>query len=75
MIQEEVVCPFVVKVVGEFVEIEGFDFAGDSSRVAALCRRNSKKYEVDISSLQWDKTPPKGFEWIEAYKAWLKGQA
>ena len=30
-----------------------------------------KDYKIDINSLGWLKQKPEGFEWIEAYQAWL----
>lgn len=71
MMEENILCPFKAKVVGEVVEVEGFDLPGDSTSVQAVCRRNDKKYKVDVTSLEWEGKPPRGVEWIEAYKTWL----
>ena len=74
MMEDNISCPFKAKVVGEIVEVEGFDLPGDSTSIQALCLRNGKKYKIDVTSLEWDGKPPKGVEWIDAYKAWLGPQ-
>ena len=32
-----------------------------------------KDYRIDIFSLEWPRQKPEGFEWVEAYRAWLAG--
>ena len=38
--------------------------------VAAVCRYKGKEYKIDVTSLEWPKKKPEGFEWIEAYQHW-----
>jgi hypothetical protein len=73
MIEDEVVCPFRAKVVGEDVEVTGFEWPKDGFGLYAVCQRKGKKHRVDINSLEWVKPKPKGFQWIEAYLAWRQG--
>ena len=70
MIEDQVVCPFRAKVVGEEVKVIGFEWPDVGNVFYAVCERNRKKYRVDLSSLEWIKPYPEGFEWIEAYLAW-----
>ena len=70
MIEDQVVCPFRAKVVGEEVEVTSFEWTGGGKVFYALCERKGKKHRVDLSSLEWIKPYPQGFEWIEAYLAW-----
>jgi hypothetical protein len=70
MIEDQVACPFRVKVVGEDVTVTGFEPAQGGYGLYAICERNGKKYRVDVNSLEWVKPFPEGFEWIEAFAAW-----
>lgn len=70
MIEDNMSCPFPARVVGELVEVEGFDSKGRNTVIYAICRRSRKKYLVEVTTLEWEGKPPKGAEWIEAYKAW-----
>ena len=70
MVEDNVVCPFRARVIGEEVEVTGFEHARGFPGLKAVCQYKGKKYLVDITSLEWVKPRPKGFEWVEAYFAW-----
>jgi len=70
MIEENVVCPFKAKVIGEEVEVVELAAPDTGFGLDAVCRYKGKDYKVDINSLEWPKQKPEGFEWIEAYQAW-----
>ncbi|MBI3319946.1 MAG: hypothetical protein HYZ89_05115 [Candidatus Omnitrophica bacterium] len=73
MIQDHLPCPFTALVVGEPVRVMGFDFGEPyETTVMAVCRRN-KRYKTNVTSLEWEGRAPPGAEWIEAYRAWLRG--
>jgi hypothetical protein len=74
MIEDNVVFPFRAKVVGEEIEITAFQWPTGGVGFKAVCKRKGKKYLVDITSLEWTEPHPEGFEWIEAYLAWLEWQ-
>jgi hypothetical protein len=71
MIEENVVCPFKAKVIGEEVEVVEVGGPEHGFGIDAVCRYKGKDYKLDINSLEWPKQKPEGFEWIEAYQAWL----
>jgi hypothetical protein len=71
MIEENVVCPFPAKVIGEDVEVVELRAPQAGFGLDAVCRYKGKDYRLDVSSLEWPKKKPKGFEWVEAYQAWL----
>jgi hypothetical protein len=73
MIEENVVCPFQAKVIGEDVEVVDLRSAEIGLGVDAVCRYKGKDYRINIDSLEWPKKKPKGFEWVEAYRAWRAG--
>ncbi len=70
MIEENVVCPFKAKVIGEDVEVGELRSPQSGYGLDAVCRYKGKDYKIDISSLEWPKQKPEGFEWIEAYQLW-----
>jgi hypothetical protein len=73
MIEENVICPFKAKVIGEEVEVVELRSREVGLGVDAVCRSKGKDYRIDISALEWPKQKPEGYEWIEAYQAWLSG--
>jgi hypothetical protein len=73
MVQENVECPFRAKVIGEEVTVVDLDFPKSGYGLVAVCERHGKKHRVDISSLEFIKPLPEGYEWIEAYELWRGG--
>jgi hypothetical protein len=73
MVQDNVVCPFRAKVIGEEVTVVDLEWPKSVYGLLAVCERNGKKHRVDIDSLEWVKPLPEGFEWIEAYLLWRGG--
>ncbi len=73
MIREEVACPFPARVNGENVECVRFDWPPRGYGLNAVCNCKEKGHTlvVDISKLEWTELRPQGYEWIEAYFAWL----
>ncbi len=70
MVEEHVVCPLKAKVLGEDVDVVELRSPESGFGLDAVCRYKDKDYKIDINSLEWPKQKPKGFEWIEAYRAW-----
>jgi hypothetical protein len=70
MIEENVVCPFEAKVIGEDVEVVEVGSPASGFGLDVVCRYKGKDYRMDVSALEWPKRKPEGFEWIEAYQAW-----
>lgn len=73
MLDDHVSCPFTALVVGEEVEVRGFDWAGAPHEIVALCRRKGRTHRVSVTALEWAAKRPAGAEWFDAYRAWLKG--
>lgn len=72
MVEENVTCPFPARVIGENVEVTALESAPDGFGVKAVCQYKGKEYRIDVTSLEFTKQRPKGFEWLEAYREWLK---
>lgn len=73
MLDDHVACPFKARVVGEEVEVRGFDWDGSSQGIVAICRRKGRQYRVTLTALEWSGRPPTGAIWFDAYRAWLRG--
>jgi hypothetical protein len=72
MVEDNVVCPFKAKVIGEDVEVVELRGPEAGFGLYAVCRYKDKDYKIDINSLEWPKKKPVGFKWIEAYQDWLR---
>ncbi len=72
-VQDGVVCPFKAKVIGEQVEVVELRDREFGIGVDAESRYKGKNYRIDIFSLEWPRRKPPGFEWVEAYQAFLSG--
>jgi hypothetical protein len=75
MVEDNVVCPFKARVIGEEVEVLELHSSEIGFGVDAVCRYKGKDYRIDINSLEWPKQKPEGFEWVEAYWAYWSGLA
>ncbi len=72
MIEDNLAMPFTTTVLGAEVEVVAVDLQDDES-VVAVCRRGKARQRIPILDLPLPSPPPAGSEWIEAYRAWLKG--
>jgi hypothetical protein len=50
MLEDRVARPFTALVVGEEVEVRGFDWAGAPHEIVALCRRKGRTYRVNATA-------------------------
>ena len=73
MLQDYLPIPFKALIVGEEVEVVEVDKGREGHCIMVICKRDGKKYKVSVTSLEWPGRPPKAAEWIEAYKAWVRG--
>src|SRR3989304_5791304 len=60
MLQDHVAVPFKALVVGEEVEVRGFDWDGSPQGVVAICRRKRRAHRVNVTALEWAARPPGG---------------
>lgn len=71
MMQDNLLFPFKASVVGEKVEVTSVESRNEA--IDAICRRNGRKYPVDILSIDYNPAEVKEYEWIEAYRKWSDG--
>ena len=73
MFEERLQLPFETEVLGVRVAVEAID-QRDDNRIVAVCTRGKKKLAVGIADRPLPSPRPDGAEWIEAYRAWLRGR-
>jgi hypothetical protein len=69
MMEEFLAFPFTTEVLGVAVTVVGVDLTGDD-RIVALCRRGKARQRIPVLDLPLPQPPPKGAEWIHAYRRW-----
>ena len=71
MLENDLVLPFNTVVLGAEVTVEGIDLT-DDNRIVVVCRSGQKRQLLPILDLPLLEPPPKGWEWIEAYRHWAR---
>ncbi len=69
-IEEHVRFPFKATVLGVEVAVRGIE-VNDADEIVAVCFRDRQRQAVPLLDLPLSKPPPKGAEWIEAYRLWV----
>jgi hypothetical protein len=69
MLVENLAVPFQTHVLGVDVTVEDIDLTG-RAQIVAICCRGRFRQAISILDLPLPMPPPKGAEWIEAYRHW-----
>lgn len=69
VIEENLEVPFETVVLGAPATVERIDLTR-SEHIVAVCRRGRARQLLPILDLPSSTPPPKGAEWIEAYRRW-----
>lgn len=69
MMEKELALPFVALVLGVEVTVERIDLT-EADEIVAICTRGRTRQAVSIVELPLPVPPPRGAEWIEAYRRW-----
>jgi hypothetical protein len=69
VIEENLTVPFETVVLGVSATVERIDLTR-SEHIVAVCRRGRARQLLPILDLPLPTPPPKGAEWIEAYRRW-----
>ena len=72
MTQDNLTLPFETTVLGVQVKVESVDF-NKGGEIVAICVRGRDRQAVSILDLPLPSPPPKGAEWIAAYRHWAAG--
>ena len=71
MIEDNLDLPFMIFMLGAEVSVERIDMTA-ADEIVAICRRGRTRQTVSILELPLPMPAPKGAEWIEAYRRWLR---
>lgn len=74
MIQDNLAVPIDTEVFGVTVTVVAVDIT-ERDEIVAVCVRDGKGQRIRILDLPLPSPPPKGHEWIEAYRRWAGGAA
>jgi hypothetical protein len=69
MIVDNLTVPFQTQILGVDVTVEDIDLT-NRGQIVALCRRGRFRQAISLLDLPLPTPPPKGAEWIEAYRHW-----
>jgi hypothetical protein len=72
MLEESLAVPFTTDILGVPVRVERVDL-NDAEEIVAICRRGRQRQLIPIVNLPLPSPPPVGWEWIEAYRHWVRG--
>jgi len=73
MLEERPAVPFQTSVLGADVMVTRID-QSDDGNIVAICRRGTSRQRIPILDLPLPDPPPKGAEWIDAYRRWARGR-
>jgi len=72
MLQEHLAVPFATEILGTPVRVERVDL-NDADEIVAICRRGRERQMIPLLNLPLPSPPPAGWEWIDAYRHWVRG--
>jgi hypothetical protein len=73
MIEQELEVPFETAVLGVTVLVKKVDIT-EAGEIVAVCYRGRDRQAIPILELPLPDPPPSGWEWIEAYRRWVRGR-
>ena len=71
MLENDLELPFNTVVLGAEATVERLDLT-DDDHIVVVCRRSQKRQRLPILDLPLPEPPPRGWEWIEAYRHWAR---
>lgn len=71
MMENDLSLPFSTLVLGVKVEVIAIDLT-DSEEIVAICSRGRARQNISITELPLPTPPPRGAEWIAAYRKWRR---
>ena len=72
MLDDHLAMPFKTEMLGVEVTVERIDMT-DDEQIVAVCSRGAARQRVPILDLPLPSPPPKGADWILAFRRWARG--
>ncbi len=73
MLEDNLAVPFRTEMLGVEATVQRIDMT-DDEQIVAVCTRGKSCQRVPILELPLPDPPPKGAEWIDAYRRWARGR-
>ena len=73
MLEDNFAVPFQKEMLGVEVTVDRIDMT-DDDQIVAVCTRGNSRQRVPILEMPLPDPPPKGSEWIDAYRRWARGR-
>lgn len=74
MLEQDLDLPFETTVLGATVSVKRLNIT-ENDEVVAVCYRGRERQAIPILELPLPDPPPSGWEWIEAYRRWVRGRS
>jgi hypothetical protein len=71
MLEDNLAVPFETEILGIKVTVEQVDIT-DEDQIVAVCSRGKSRQNLPLLELPLPDPPPKGAEWIAAYRRWAR---
>lgn len=72
MLEDNLDLPFQTDVLGVRVTVESIDLT-DTEEIVVICTRDRTRQAISLLELPLPVPPPRGAEWIEAFRRWARG--
>lgn len=72
MLDEHLELPFETEVLGTTVTVVSLDHR-HNDQLVAMCARGKLRQPISLLDLPAPTPPPPGWEWVEAYRQWIRG--
>jgi hypothetical protein len=71
MLEDNLGLPFETHLLGMKVSVEDVEMT-DAEEIVAICTRGHDRQAISLLDLPLPDPPPRGAEWIEAYRLWMR---
>ena len=72
MLEQKLAVPFTTEILGTATRVDGVDL-NDADEIVAVCGRGRERQLIPLVNLPMPSPPPVGWEWIDAYRRWVRG--
>ena len=72
VLDEHLAVPFTTTVLSVPVDVERVTL-NDADEIVGICRRGPHRQLISLVDLPLPSPPPSGWEWIQAYRHWIRG--
>jgi Calcium binding len=71
--EENLAMPFETEILGVIATVKRLELRDDNA-IVAICARGSARQAIGVLDLPMPSPQPAGWEWLEAYRHWLRGR-